>query len=69
MADRDWLVFVLIFFVLPAIAIAVDLLWLSKFLWTIPWLTLLALVWVGIGMVMGIGFLSDDDSRPADRSR
>jgi hypothetical protein len=64
-ADRPWLVFFLVFIVLPAIAIVADLFYFSKTFWTIPWLTFLALVWIGIGIVVGIGFMPEPDDHKA----
>lgn len=60
MAEGGWLTFTIVFLVLPLLAVAADIGYLAKEVWTVPWLALAAMMWLGVGLVVGLGFLPSE---------
>lgn len=54
MARVPW-VYLTVFFLVPLLLVLADLLYLTREVWTVPWLSLVAMVLFGIGIVVAIG--------------
>lgn len=62
MARVPW-VFLAVFVLLPLAMIVLDIAYLSKNTWTVPWLALVGMIWFGIGIVVGIGAVETEPAR------